>query len=82
MGFRHPRLDEDLEKEEYKNQANQTRKEIEKNKKTKNFNLRLSKAELDILKKEAAKNRRSMQQHIKHLLWNSFEPKRESETSP
>ena len=79
MGFRRARIEkEGLTKEDYKETANMTPKEIE-NSKTKNFNLRLSKEELDLLKKEAAKNRRSMQQHMKHLLWSSFEPQKEPE---
>ena len=50
--------------------ANKSSQEV----KLKNFNMRFSKEEIDILRSEAEKNHRSMQQHLKHLLWNSIEP--------
>ena len=49
------------------NKTDDEKKEI------KNFNMRFTAVELELLKKEASKNRRSKQQHLKHLLWNSLE---------
>lgn len=77
MGFR-SRKDKDITPKEFVEGANKTEEEME-SQKVKNFNLRLSQEELDLLKKEASKNRRSMQQHIKHLLWNSCESQKELE---
>jgi len=77
MGFR-SRKSKDLTPKEFVEGANKTEEEMELQK-VKNFNLRLSQEELALLKKEAAKNRRSMQQHIKHLLWNSCESQKELE---
>ena len=77
MGFRPARREsEELTEKEFKESANKTSEEIEKGK-IKNFNLRLSQEELELLKKEALRNSRSMQQHIKHLLRNSCEPKKD-----
>ena len=80
MGFRRAKKDEDISQTEFVEGANKTREELEAAK-TKNFNLRLSQEELALLKKEAAKNRRSMQQHMKHLLWSSFESAKEPEAT-
>ena len=44
---------------------------------TKNFNMRFSEEELELLKEEALKNNRSMQQHLKFLLWSSISSKSE-----
>ena len=50
MGFR-SRKDKDITPKEFVEGANKTEEELESQQKVKNFNLRLSQEELDLLKK-------------------------------